>query len=210
MAKMRKAVRKALGFTLIELLVVIAIIAILAAMLLPALSQAREKARAASCVNNLKQLGLSLAMYGQDYDDWVPPCQPGNWVTTLRTAQGLNQRVFWCPTDTVTFRTGIIPGNSYYINDWISRADSHAHPGTRLSKVVKPSQTMLLGEIWYGDRGSVEYGWYFHPANIHAAWHNGGSNHLFVDGHVAYLKIPEAVRLSGADSWENVITFRVD
>src|SRR5205823_5009694 len=60
------------GFTLIELLVVIAIIAILAAILFPVFAQARDKARGASCLSNMKQIGLGAVMYAQDYDETFP------------------------------------------------------------------------------------------------------------------------------------------
>src|SRR5437762_2363929 len=94
------------GFTLIELFVVIAIIAILAAILFPVFSQARKKARQAACQSNLKQMGLAVKMYIQDYDETYPPgLAPAGagMVSALTLAQPYmkNTVVARCPSDGV-------------------------------------------------------------------------------------------------------------
>jgi len=93
------------GFTLIELLVVIAIIAILAAILFPVFAQAREKARATSCLSNLKQIQLGVKMYTQDNDEqsmihWYVPNGIGGFNTWMEAVYPYikNTQIFFCPS----------------------------------------------------------------------------------------------------------------
>ena len=90
------------GFTLIELLVVIAIIAILAAILFPVFARAREKARQSTCLSNVKQIGLAILMYVQDYDERMPMLYdlgtPRQGIIRTTQPYTMNWQVHDCPS----------------------------------------------------------------------------------------------------------------
>jgi prepilin-type N-terminal cleavage/methylation domain-containing protein/prepilin-type processing-associated H-X9-DG protein len=98
------------GFTLIELLVVIAIIAILAAILFPVFARARERAKLTTCSSNLKQVGMALSMYAQDYDGFITKVLVGKgWSSVLFDSKYLSSnQVCFCPS--------IAPGNKKITN----------------------------------------------------------------------------------------------
>ena len=156
------------AFTLIELLVVIAIIAILAAILFPVFARARENARRSSCQSNLKQIGLGILQYAQDYDEKYPYGLNSNfeqgWATQTQPYLKSIQ-VFRCPSDgnseTPAYNSGYYGSAiSYAVNSWVNyRNSDNRNVGvmgyaqgwvkdnpTSLSVIGRPSETIMATE----------------------------------------------------------------
>ncbi len=146
------------AFTLIELLVVIAIIAILAAILFPVFARARENARRSSCQSNLKQIGLGILQYVQDYDERFPKIAfvagsvPYGWADAIQPYVKSTQ-LFKCPS--FTGPTGDNPTAAGYTTYWMNKA---VNSGTTAADTVGMSQAAIINPsltIMNGDGGNT-------------------------------------------------------
>lgn len=196
-ARGRPPVRKT-GFTLIELLVVIAIIAILASILFPVFARARENARRASCQSNLKQIGLGLMQYTQDYDEKFPLRQgtgagenPNSFATVTQPYVKSTQ-IFMCPSggqavnSTTTdglWRVGPSEASPY---NFATVSQGHYGfnnqlAGESLAKPTSASTQVMTAESPFYSADELKF---ITASNRHF----DGAVICFVDGHVKWFK----------------------
>lgn len=197
-------------FTLIELLITIAIIAILAAMLLPALNQAREKARQIKCVNNLKQMGLLFSNYTMDFNDYYVPLDcvtPSQfWHQTLakvypdgNISTYKANSIIMCPSVLVDISgaSRYYPGYGvliYGVTNWLPNpqvapwSSGTLRPPAKISQIKKNfSETVVLSDSC--GAGNDNFGSFTISStatfwDLFAPRHNNNANILFADGHV--------------------------
>lgn len=172
------------GFTLIELLVVIAIIAILSAILFPVFGKAREKARQAACVSNLKQLGQAFQMYTNDWDEAFLANYRGGvyWFQALAPyakapVSANSQSIYKCPSDSTW--TDNFNGSYGYNYKYLGESTTVFW----MTDVKNPAQMVVMLDCNFYNAYCTTY---TNPLSNVAAQHSGGANVYWLDGHVSW------------------------